>query len=70
MNSMLYGALALISAVIGIGSFVYYQRSANTMLFIVFIVFILLALGFGALFMSGRVNKIRYTHHRIVIFLI
>ncbi len=62
MNSMLYGALALISAVIGIGSFVYYQRSANIMLFVMFIVFILLALGFGALFMSGRVNKTEDIH--------
>ena len=54
---MLYGVLALVSAVIGVVSFVKYQGSGNTMLFVVFVVFILLALGLGAMFLSGRLNK-------------
>ncbi len=57
MKDLLFAVLALISAVIGIVSFVSYQKSANTVLFVVAIIFILAALGFGAMFLSGRVNK-------------
>lgn len=57
MSNMLYGALALISAIIGIVSFVYYQRNAETTYFVVAVVFILVALGLGAMFLSSRVNK-------------
>ena len=59
---MLYGLLALISAAIAVGSFLYYQRSANTILFVVAIIFILLTLGFGAMFLAGRVNKTEDIH--------
>jgi multisubunit Na+/H+ antiporter MnhG subunit len=59
---MLYGVFAVISAIIGISSFVYYQRSANTLMFVVAIVFLLLTLGFGAMFLAGRVNKTEDIH--------
>lgn len=60
---MLYGLLAVISAIITVVSFVYYQRSAdNKTLFITAIVFLLLTLGFGAMFLAGRVNKTEDIH--------
>ena len=59
---MLYGVLALVSAIVAVVSFVSYQRSANTLLFVAAIVFILLTLGFGAMFLAGRVNKTEDIH--------
>ncbi len=59
---MLYGALALISGAIAVVSFLYYQKSANIMLFVAAIIFILLTLGFGAMFLAGRVNKTEDIH--------
>ncbi len=57
MNNMLYGALALISAIVGGSSFWYFQNGGGTMMFVVAIIFILLTLGFGAMFLSARLNK-------------
>ncbi len=62
MKSMLFAILALISAVIAVLSFLRYQSSANTLLFVVAIIFILLTLGFGAMFLAGRVNKTEDIH--------
>lgn len=59
MKDLLYAGLALVSAVIAAYCFVAF-RSANankTMLIVVAIVFTLLALGLGAMFLAGRVNK-------------
>lgn len=58
MKDLLYAVLALISAVIAVVSFLYYQKSDHNMtLFIVAIIFLLATLGLGAMFLSGRVNK-------------
>jgi heme/copper-type cytochrome/quinol oxidase subunit 4 len=60
---MLYGVLAVISAIIAVVSFLYYQRSAdNRILFVAAIIFLLLTLGFGAMFLAGRVNKTEDIH--------
>ncbi len=59
MKDLLYAGLALVSAVIAAYCFVAF-RGANankTMLIIVAIVFTLLALGLGAMFLAGRVNR-------------
>lgn len=60
---MLYGLLALISGALAVGSFLYYQRSGdNRTLFVAAIIFLLLTLGFGAMFLAGRVNKTEDIH--------
>ena len=63
MKGTLNGLLALVSLIITIVSFVFYQRSGdNKMWFISAIVFLILTLVFGALFLSGRVNKTEEIH--------
>lgn len=57
MKDMLFAVLALVTAIIAIVSFLSYQRSANTLMFVVSVICILATLGFGAMFLSGRVNK-------------
>lgn len=58
MKDMLYAILALVSAVIAAVSFFYYTKSADNKLFLVgAIVFVLLTVVLGGLFLSGRVNK-------------
>ena len=58
VKDMLYAVLALVSAIIAALSFFQYTRSADNKLYLVgAIVFALLLIAFGALFMSGRVNK-------------
>ena len=58
MKDMLYAVLALVSAVIAAGSFYEYTKSADNKLFLVAaIVFVLLTIVLGGLFLSGRVNK-------------
>jgi hypothetical protein len=49
--------LALVCAIITGVTFYMYTTSANTMYFIVAIVFLLLFLVFGGMFLAGRVNK-------------
>jgi sugar phosphate permease len=54
MNSL----LALVSLILTVVSFLMYQRSADNKLWLVgVIVFLIATLIFGALFLSGRVNK-------------
>ena len=54
MNSL----LALVSLILTVVSFLMYQRSADNKLWLVgFILFLILTLVFGGLFLSGRVNK-------------
>jgi len=63
VKGTLNGLLALVSLIITIVSFVFYQRSGdNKMWFISAIVFLILTLVFGALFLSGRVNKTEEIH--------
>jgi Co/Zn/Cd efflux system component len=57
VKDLLFAVLALVSAVIAVVTFLNYQKSANTMMIIVAIIGIIATLGFGAMFLSGRVNK-------------
>lgn len=58
MKDMLYAVLALVSLVIAAFSFYEYTQSADNKLYLVgAIVFILVTVGLGGLFLSGRVNK-------------
>lgn len=58
MKDMLYAVLALVSLVIAAFSFFEYTRSNDAKIWLIFaIVFILVTIGLGGLFLSGRVNK-------------
>ncbi len=57
MKDLLFAVLALISAVIAVVTFLNYQKSANQTMIIIAIICIIATLGFGAMFLSGRVNK-------------
>jgi hypothetical protein len=59
VKDLLYAILALVSAVIAAYCFVSFRGATDnkTMMMVVAIVFTLLALGFGTLFLMGRVNK-------------
>lgn len=59
---MLYALLALVSALIAAGSFYFFQRDGNTLLLVVAIVFVLLTVVCGVVFMSGRINKTEDIH--------
>jgi uncharacterized membrane protein YphA (DoxX/SURF4 family) len=63
MKDLLYAALALISAIVAVFSFLRYQKSGgDSTMFVVAILFLLLTLGFGALFLSHRVNRTEDIH--------
>lgn len=50
--------LAVVALILTVVSFLMYQRSADNKLWLAgFIVFLIVTLVFGALFLSGRVNK-------------
>ena len=50
--------LAVIALVLTVASFLMYQRSADNKLWLAgFVLFLIVTLVFGALFLSGRVNK-------------
>lgn len=54
----MYALLALVSAVIAIGSFYYFQaKSGGTLFLVLGIVFALAAAACGVMFLSGRINK-------------
>ena len=57
MKDLLFAVLALISAVIAVVTFLNYQKSANTTMIIIAVICLIATLGFGAMFMAGRVNK-------------
>jgi multisubunit Na+/H+ antiporter MnhG subunit len=57
VKDLLYAVLALISAIIAVFAFMSYRANANTLMVIVALLFLLLTLGFGAMFLSGRVNR-------------
>lgn len=57
MKDLLYAVLALVSAVVAAFSFMSYKGNHNTIMVVVAILFVLLTLGFGAMFLSGRVNR-------------
>lgn len=55
---MLYLLLTLVSLALTAGSYVMYRSSGGSTLYLVgIIVFLLATVGFGGLFLSGRVNK-------------
>lgn len=62
MKDMLYAVLALIAALAAAGSFYYFQNNGNTLLLIVAVISVILAMIFGILFLSGRVNKTEDIH--------
>lgn len=58
VKDMLYAVLALIALVIAAGSFYFYTTSGDNKAWLVAcVLFVLLALVSGGLFLSGRVNK-------------
>ena len=57
MKDMLYAVLALVSLGIAAFSFYEYVGNANSLFIISTIVFLLLGIVLGGLFLSGRVNK-------------
>lgn len=58
MKDMLYAVLALVSLVVAAFSFYEYTTSADNKLYLAgAIVFVLLTVVLGGLFLSGRVNK-------------
>ena len=60
---MLNGLLALISLALTAGSFYFYRNSGGTtMYFVAVVVFLILTLIFGGLFLSGRMNKTEEIH--------
>ena len=64
MKDLLFAVLALVSAIIAAYCFVSFRSAADnkTMLLVVAIVFTLLTLGFGAMFLSVRVNRTEDIH--------
>lgn len=60
---MLYALLALVSLLITAGSYYMYVNSQGSTIYLVGVVLFLIAtVGFGALFLSGRVNKKEEIH--------
>ncbi len=61
---MLYAVLALVSAVVAVFSFMSYKSNGNvsSMILVVAVLFLLLTLGFGAMFLAGRVNRTEDIH--------
>jgi len=60
---MLYGVLAVISAAIALVSFFQYRATAGaTMWIVITFIFLIAALGCGAMFLAGRVNKTEDIH--------
>lgn len=62
MNSLLSGALAAISAIVTVVSFLQYQKTAGTLWIVLTFVFLVGFLGLGAMFLAGRVNKTEDIH--------
>ena len=57
MKSMLPGALAVISGIVAVFSFLEYQKTAGGLWIIMTIVFLIARLILGAMLLSCRVNK-------------
>ena len=62
MNNTLYGLLALISAIATGVCFWRFQNSGQTYLIILTLVFLVIAIGLGAMFLTGKVNKTEDIH--------
>lgn len=59
MKDLLYAILAIVSAVIAAYCFMSFRGATDnkTMMMVIGVIFTLLALGFGTMFLTGRVNK-------------
>ncbi|CAN5130074.1 hypothetical protein BH20ACI1_BH20ACI1_22970 [soil metagenome] len=62
MGNTLYGLLALISAIATGFSFWRFQHTGQSYLIILTIVFLIAAIGLGAMFLTGRLNKTEDIH--------
>jgi hypothetical protein len=64
VKDLLYAVLTLVSAAIAAYCFVTFRGAVDnkTMMLVVAIVFTLLALGFGTMFLAGRVNRTEDIH--------
>lgn len=63
MNSMLTGGLAFLSAIATIVSFWQFQSKDGGQMFIILgILFLIATIVFGAMFLTGRVNKTEDIH--------
>jgi hypothetical protein len=62
VKDLLFAVLALISLVAAVFSFLNFQRGGGTTMFVIAIICILAMLGFGAMFLAGRVNKTDEIH--------
>lgn len=63
MKGMLNGLLAVISIIIAAGSFYKYTQSGDEKIFLVVaIVFLLVGIALGGMFLSARVNKTEDIH--------
>lgn len=62
MKGALNGLLALGSLAVAAVSFVQYRGSGSTMWLIGIVLFVVLALVFGGMFLSGKVNKTEEIH--------
>jgi sugar phosphate permease len=56
------GLLAVICLAIAAVSFYFYRQNAQTLLLVAFVIFVLGTVLFGAMFLSGRVNKSEDIH--------
>jgi len=63
MKGMLNGLLAVVSLIISAGTFYLYTTSSDNKLYLVVcILFLVVGLALGGLFLSGRVNKTEDIH--------
>ena len=62
VRGMLNGLLAVVSLAIGVVCFIYYRQDASTLLIVLTIIFAVLMVVFGGMFLSGRVNKTEDIH--------
>ncbi|MEO5860270.1 MAG: hypothetical protein ABIR33_15140 [Pyrinomonadaceae bacterium] len=59
---MLYGLLAFVSLLVTIFSFYTYTKGNNILFLVATIVFLIVTVGLGGVFLSGRVNKKEEIH--------
>jgi len=63
VKGMLNGLFALVSLIVAAATFYFYTQSGDNKLYLVAaIVFLIVGLGLGGLFLSGRVNKTEDIH--------
>jgi hypothetical protein len=62
VSGMVNGLLAIVSLAIAAICFYFYRQNASTLLIVLTIVFAILMVVFGGMFLSGRVNKSEDIH--------